>query len=175
LVLELESGAALTFRDVRKFGKVEWLAPGAASARLDKLGPDALTLTRATLAAGLRERRAPIKTALLDQRLVAGIGNIYADEALFAAGVAPTRPAGSLSPAELAALTDAIRRILRTSVRRGGSTINDYLRPDGELGGYQDWHQVYGRTGEPCPRCQAPLARLVLGARSSHYCPRCQR
>ena len=175
LVLGLSGKKAITFRDVRKFGKVEWIERAASSPRLDKLGPDALDVTAAILEAGFRGRKAPVKAALLDQSVLAGVGNIYADEALFSASVAPTRPASSLDASELKALATAVRRILRTSVKRGGSTINDYIQPDGELGGYQNWHRVYGKDGEPCPTCRTPLSRLVIGGRSSHFCARCQR
>ncbi|HSC89439.1 MAG TPA: bifunctional DNA-formamidopyrimidine glycosylase/DNA-(apurinic or apyrimidinic site) lyase [Polyangiaceae bacterium] len=175
LVLGLSGGRLITFRDVRKFGKVEWIAPGATSGRLDKLGPDALEADWKTLELGFAGRRVAVKSALLDQSVLAGVGNIYADEALFAARVAPTRAASSLSPGELRKLAREVRAILERSVAHGGSTINDYVQPDGELGGFQDWHRVYGRTNEPCPRCRQPIARLVLGGRSSHFCPNCQK
>lgn len=174
LTLGLSGQKTVSFRDVRKFGKVEWIAPGHSSPRLDKLGPDALDATRAQLEDGFRARRVAVKSALLDQKVLAGVGNIYADEALFAARISPLRPASSLSADELTRLARQVRRILKTSVERGGSTINDYIQPDGELGGYQNWHRVYGKTGEPCPRCKAPLVRVVVGGRSSHFCPKCQ-
>lgn len=175
VVFHLKSHGSITFRDVRKFGKIEWIAAGQSSPRLDKLGPDALSISAALLQRGLQGRRLAIKSALLDQSLLAGVGNIYADEALFQARISPLRPAASLQREEVTRLAQQIRRILRTSVRQGGSTINDYLQPDGQWGGYQNWHQVYGKTGEPCPLCATPLARVVLGARSSHFCPACQK
>jgi len=174
LVLELRRGR-ITFRDVRKFGKVEWIAPGASSPRLDKLGPDALDIRPAVFAAALRKRRAPIKTALLSQDVLAGVGNIYADEALFAAKIAPTRPSASLSLPEARRLLVLVKRLLEKAIASGGSTVNDYLRPSGELGGFQDFHRVYGKAGEACPRCGTPILRLVLSGRSTHHCPTCQR
>lgn len=172
--LMLDSGRELTFRDVRKFGKVEWVGAGRSSARLDKLGPDALQIVPRVLLARLAQRAIPIKSALLDQGILAGVGNIYADEALYRSRIAPTRPARDLSLAEVTRLVRDLRAILTASIAGGGSTINDYLKPDGELGGYQDWHQVYGKTELPCPRCKRPIARIVLGGRSTHFCAKCQ-
>jgi formamidopyrimidine-DNA glycosylase len=174
LRLQLSDGKGLFFRDVRKFGKVEWLAPGQSSRRLDKLGPDALTVTLAPFHTRLAARKIPIKQALLDQSILAGVGNIYADEALFAARILPERKSHTLNLAEARRLLSEVKRVLNKSILHGGSTINDYLQPDGELGGYQNWHRVYGRTAEPCPRCRTPISRVVLGGRSSHYCSVCQ-
>jgi len=170
-----DGGPDVFFRDVRKFGKVQLLARNEACARLDRLGEDALAARGVTLCAATRKRRAAIKTVLLDQAVLAGIGNIYADEALFAAGIRPTRPAARLGADECEALAGAVRRVLRRAITTGGSSISDYVRPDGSDGGYQDERQVYGRTGEPCPRCGKPIRRLVIGARSAHFCPGCQR
>jgi len=175
LVLELPKGKAITFRDVRKFGKVEWIAEGASSPRLDKLGPDALTIRPAEFLAALAARRAPIKTTLLSQDVLAGVGNIYADEALFAARIGPLRPAASLSSVEAKRLLGVVQRLLERAIESGGSTINDYLKPSGELGGFQDFHKVYGKTGERCPRCKGEIVRVVLGGRATHHCAHCQR
>ncbi len=163
------------FRDERKFGKVQLLAAGEPSPRVDRLGPDALAARAAHLFAASRGRRVPIKMLLLDQAVLAGVGNIYADEALFLAGVRPRRRAGLVSRAEYEALAAAVRRVLRRAIAAGGSSIDDYLRPDGSEGAYQDERHVYGREGEPCTRCGATIRRVVLGQRSSHYCPGCQR
>jgi formamidopyrimidine-DNA glycosylase len=165
----------IAFRDVRRFGKVQLLTPGARSARLDRLGPDALGASGPALFAATRGRRAAIKTLLLDQSVLAGVGNIYADEALFVARVRPARRAGRVTRKECDGLADAIRRVLQEGIAAGGSTISDFVSPYGNEGRYQDDHQVYGREGEACPRCRIPIRRLVLGQRSSHYCPRCQR
>ncbi|OQX68354.1 MAG: DNA-formamidopyrimidine glycosylase [Sorangiineae bacterium NIC37A_2] len=173
--LGLDSGTELVFRDVRKFGKVEWVRPGGSSARLARLGPDALEIGLGPFYERLQSRAIPMKSALLDQSILAGVGNIYADEALYQARIVPTRRARDVTRAEAATLLRAIRSILRASIRGGGSTINDYLQPDGELGGFQNWHKVYGKGGAPCPRCKTVLSRVVLGGRSTHFCARCQR
>jgi formamidopyrimidine-DNA glycosylase len=175
LVLRFEdAGPEVYFRDVRKFGKVALLEPGEPSARLARLGPDALGVTGTRLFAATRGRTAAIKTLLLDQRVVAGVGNIYADEALFLAGVRPARRAGRVSRAECERIARALRRVLSRSIETGGSSISDYVAPDGSDGAYQDERRVYARTGEPCQACGTPVRRSVLGARSTHWCPRCQ-
>jgi formamidopyrimidine-DNA glycosylase len=170
-----DDGPKLYFRDVRKFGKVEWLARGALSARLDKLGVDALIAVGKDLYEPLRKRRIPIKTVLLDQSVLAGVGNIYADEALFIAKVNPLRRADKVKPAECDALVKAVQRVMLRSIETGGSSISDYVRPDGERGRYQDERNVYSRTDEPCRVCNTPIKRRVLGQRSTHYCPSCQK
>lgn len=176
LALEFEDGAPrVFFRDVRKFGKVRLLAPGQSDPRLDKLGPDALSIDGATLFAGARGRRVAIKTVLLAQAVVAGVGNIYADEALFLARIRPKRAAGRLTRRECDALAAALRRVLLRSIETGGSSISDYVAPDGADGAYQDERRVYARAGEPCPECGARIRRVVIAARSSHFCPVCQR
>lgn len=163
------------FRDVRKFGKVRWLPRGASDPRLDKLGPDALDTTGPALYEATRGRKAAIKIVLLDQQVIAGVGNIYADEALFRAQIRPRRSARSLTRRECEALAGAVRAVLLRSIETGGSSISDYVRPDGSDGGYQNERRVYARSGEPCHSCGQAIARVVLGARSTHYCPRCQR
>ena len=169
-----DDGPDVFFRDVRKFGKVQLLASGERCARLDRLGPDALGVRADVLYAATRRRRAFVKTLLLDQSVLAGVGNIYADEALFLSGVRPTRRSDRLGREECRRLAAAVRRVLRRSIETGGSSISDYVRPDGSDGGYQDERRAYGRTGEPCPRCKAAIRRVVLGGRATHYCPRCQ-
>jgi formamidopyrimidine-DNA glycosylase len=170
-----DGGPEVWMRDARKFGKVLWLAAGASDARLDRLGPDALEATGAALFAASRGRRVAVKSFLLDQAVLAGVGNIYADEALFGAGVRPTRAAGRVTRAEWERIAGALRRVLARSIETGGSSISDYVAPDGADGAYQDERRVYDRAGEPCLACGTPIRRRVIGARSSHYCPRCQR
>jgi formamidopyrimidine-DNA glycosylase len=170
-----DGGPDLFFRDVRKFGKVQLLGPGERSQRLARLGRDALRASGARLLAATRGRRAPIKALLLDQAVLAGVGNIYADEALYLAGVRPSRPAGRLDERECARLAAGLRRVLRRSIATGGSSISDYVQPDGRDGSYQDERRVYGRGGERCRACAARIRRIVIGQRSAHYCPRCQR
>lgn len=169
-----DAGPQLYFRDVRKFGKVEWLARGAHSARLDKLGVDALTACGADLYRAAHKRKVAIKTVLLDQAVLAGVGNIYADEALFLAGVHPVRRANRVKPAECDAIVSAVQRVMLRSIETGGSSISDYVRPDGDRGRYQDERRVYAREDEPCFVCATPIERRVLGQRSTHFCPTCQ-
>ncbi len=176
LVLEFEDGKEpVLFRDVRKFGKVRWLAKDQGDPRLDKLGVDALEVSGTHLFASSRSRKAAVKTFLLDQGVLAGVGNIYADEALFRAHVRPTRPASSLTRKECNALAAAIVKVLLRSIETGGSSISDYVQPDGTDGAYQDERCVYARSSEPCLVCGTPITRIVVGARSTHYCARCQR
>jgi formamidopyrimidine-DNA glycosylase len=174
LVLRLSGRKVVSFRDVRKFGKVEWIPKGKSSKRLDKLGPDALTVDDKYLYEQFRRRRIAIKSALLNQQVLAGVGNIYADEALFHARVRPTALSYRLTRKQVERIAHEVKTVLRRAVKAGGSTINDYLQPDGALGGFQDWHQVYGKGGHPCPQCRAPIVRLVLGGRSTHFCGTCQ-
>lgn len=175
LKLSVSQSATITFRDVRKFGKVEYLPPGQSSARLDRLGPDALSIDADALGRSLARRSVPIKTALLDQSVLAGVGNIYADEALFDARVRPSRPANRLGSRTITRLLSSVQTVLLASIEGGGSTVNDYLKPDGTLGGYQDWHRVYGKRGQPCPRCSTPLSHSTHAGRSTHFCKKCQR
>lgn len=170
-----DGGQDLVFRDVRRFGRVEWLAPGRSSARLDRLGPDALVATDEHLWLATRRRTAPIKSLLLDQSVMAGVGNIYADEALFRARVRPTRSSRKVTLRECVSLMAEIRKVLLRSIETGGSSISDYVRPDGSDGEFQDERAVYARTGEPCPDCGTAISRLVIGQRSSHFCRRCQK
>jgi formamidopyrimidine-DNA glycosylase len=170
-----DAGPQLFFRDTRKFGKVQLLRAGEASVRLDKLGVDALAATGAALHAKARKRGAPIKTVLLDQAVLAGVGNIYADEALFLSAIRPTRPARKLSAADCGRVVAAAQRVMLRSIETGGSSISDYIQPDGRDGGYQDERRVYARAGQPCLTCGAKIRRIVLGQRSSFFCPRCQK
>jgi formamidopyrimidine-DNA glycosylase len=154
---------------------VQLLEKGERSARLDKLGTDALAITGEALFAATRGRSAAIKTLLLDQAIVAGTGNIYADEALFLAGVRPRRRAGRVTREECERIADGLRHVMLRSIETGGSSISDYVAPDGSDGAYQDERRVYARTGEPCSVCGTTIRRTVLGQRSAHWCPSCQR
>jgi len=170
-----DDGEAVYMRDVRKFGKVLWLAPGATSPRLERLGVDALEVSGELLFGASRKRVVAVKNLLLDQSLVAGVGNIYADEALFLAGVRPTRRAGRVSRREYQEIADGLLRVLRRSIETGGSSISDYVAPDGSDGAYQSERRVYARKGDACVTCSTPIKRIVVGQRGTHYCPRCQR
>lgn len=172
LVVTLDSQSQLRFVDPRRFGEIRWLgrSPDEAS-----LGPEPLSMTRATFAKQLSGTKRAIKVALLDQTVVAGIGNIYADESLHAAGISPLVPARELDPNQIALLTKSIKAVLRKAIRAGGSTLRDYVNGRGEAGGFQSRHRVYDREGKPCGRCKTSIERIVLGGRSTHFCPKCQR
>lgn len=169
-----DEGPDVYFRDVRKFGKVELLRPGERAQRLERLGVDALEASGEQLFRQARRRTLQVKNLLLNQRVIAGIGNIYADEALFAAGIRPTRRAGRLTRSECERIVVGLQEIMHRSIESGGTTIRDFVAPDGSDGGYQDDRKVYARTGEPCRRCSTPIRRTVIGQRSTHFCPRCQ-
>jgi formamidopyrimidine-DNA glycosylase len=171
----LDNGASLCFVDLRKFGTM-WLVDDE-SLVWAKLGPDALSeeFTPAYLQALLKRRSAPVKAALLDQAAMAGIGNIYADEALFRAGISPKRAANSLSKKRVAGLHEAIRETLEVALGDRGSSFRDYLDPSGREGGHHLKVKVFRRTGEPCYVCGTPIKRVRLGGRSTHFCPKCQR
>jgi formamidopyrimidine-DNA glycosylase len=177
-VISLDNGADVAYRDVRRFGTWLLLEPGELAPYLEvRLGeePLAAAFTPEALAEGLASRRAPVKAALLDQRTVAGMGNIYADEALWHAEIDPRRPAGSLTPTEVERLHQGIRIALGAGIARQGATLRDYRLPDGESGGMQLEFQVYGRAGEPCLRCESEIAKTRIAGRGSSYCPTCQR
>jgi formamidopyrimidine-DNA glycosylase len=175
LIWSLADSTRIVFRDPRRFGGI-WLLPDrdALDARWADLGPDALGVTTSDLVSALGTSSRAVKPALLDQRAVAGVGNIYADESLFEAGIAPTRPCRSLSESDWAHLATAIRSVMERAVLARGSTLRDYRLPDGSAGGAAAGHRVYGRGGKPCPTCDRPLNRLVLAQRSTCWCPFCQ-
>jgi formamidopyrimidine-DNA glycosylase len=184
VILGADDGTVVYFNDARRFGLVT-LVKSAQLARhplLNGLGLEPLApgFGAAALARALRGRKTSIKAALLDQRIVAGIGNIYASEALFKAGVSPRRAAGGLGAARCARLAEAIKDVLKRAIAAGGSTLRDHRQPDGELGYFQHDFAVYGRAGEPCPGCdcgpeEGGIKRIVQGARATFYCPRRQR
>lgn len=176
-VVTLDDGRHIVYRDVRRFGTWRLLEPEAVEPYLSvRLGVEPLEprFTVAWLAGRLAGRRAPIKAAILDQRTVAGLGNIYADEALWRARIHALRPAGELDPDEIRRLHRAIRVALRHGIARQGATLNDYRRPNGERGAMQHEFHVYGRGGEPCARCGTPIAKTRAGGRGTWFCPRCQ-
>jgi formamidopyrimidine-DNA glycosylase len=176
--LALDTGDAVGYRDVRRFGTWELLDAEHLRPYLDtRLGPEPLgsSFTASRLASLAAGRTTPVKAFLLDQRRVAGVGNIYADEALWRARVHPLRPVGELDRDEIARLHRALRAALRKGIARQGSTLRDYVTPDGNGGAMQDEFHVYGRLGEPCDRCGRPIARIVVAGRGTWFCPRCQR
>ena len=168
-VLQLASGRELRFVDPRRFGRLSviegFLAPGA----------EPLEISFENFAKLFRRRKSPIKSALLNQALLSGVGNIYADEALFRAGIRPRRRAASLTRDDLRKLHQALKRVLKEAIRLGGSSISNYVDSNGDEGFFQIKHRVYGREGKPCLVCKTPIKRIVIAGRSSHYCPRCQR
>jgi formamidopyrimidine-DNA glycosylase len=173
-VLELDDGTRIAYRDLRRFGTWTLLEPDEAEEYLAiRVGPEPLArgFTAAFLARRLDGRRAPVKAAILDQRTVAGLGNIYADEALWHARIHPLRPAGSITGEEIAALRNGIRSALRRGIRRQGADLGDGTYAGGRM---QREFRVYGRAGEPCDRCGTPIERTRAGGRGTWYCPRCQ-
>ena len=176
-VVRLDDGSDVAYRDVRRFGTWLLLEAGELDDYMSaRLGSEPLErgFTARRLTDRLRNRRAPIKAALLDQRTLAGMGNIYADEALWRARVHPLRPAGELDPDEIVRLTKAVKDALRAGVARQGATLRDYSTPDGGRGRMQHEFKAYGRTGEPCDRCGTPIEKTRVAGRGTWYCPACQ-
>jgi len=177
-VVRLDDGSDVAYRDVRRFGTWLLLEPEEVEAYVDeRVGrePLAEAYRAKHLAEKLHGRRAPVKAAILDQRTVAGVGNIYADEALWRARIHPLTPAAALGPEEVKALYRGVRESLRAGIRRQGSTLRDYRLPNGEEGGAQHEFKVYGRGGEPCGRCGTPIDKIRVAGRGTWYCPTCQR
>jgi formamidopyrimidine-DNA glycosylase len=181
IVLEMDSGARITFNDARRFGAMDLVATDAAETHwlLAGLGPEPLgnAFDEDYLVARLRGRNTPVKAALLDQRVVAGLGNIYVCETLHRAGISPRRKAGRIAEARVRALVPVIRQVLAEAVEAGGSSLRDYRQADGELGYFQHAFRVYDREGGPCvtPGCGGTVTRIVQSGRSSFFCPACQR
>jgi len=180
VTMELDDGRRLIFQDARKFGRL-WLVTDPAPI-LAHLGPEPFdpAFTSEHFGARLQNRTASIKALLLDQSIVAGVGNIYADEALFHARIHPMRAAGGLNASEVATLHNAIRQVLTAGIAKagsslGGSSLQNYSRPGGAPGGFQEEFQVFRRTGQPCRQCGAPVARIVVAQRGTHFCPHCQQ
>lgn len=171
----LDDGATLRFTDLRKFGRL-WLID-SQSRLLDKIGPEPLSegFALELLAKALRNRKAPVKSIILDQRRIAGIGNIYADEALFHAGVLPMRLGGELTEEEVKRLHTGIRTVLLRGVESRGASFRDYVDAEGQSGSMQMYVKVFRRTGRPCYVCSTAIERSRVGGRSTHYCPSCQR
>jgi formamidopyrimidine-DNA glycosylase len=180
VVLTLDNGARITFNDARRFGAMDLIATDRADGHplLAGLGPEPFgnDFDETRLVARLKGRATPIKSALLDQRVVAGLGNIYVCETLFRAGVHPARRAGDLPAPRVAGLVPVIRQVLTEAIGAGGSSLRDYRQSDGELGYFQHRFQVYGREGAPCrtPGCTGTIGRIVQSGRSSFFCPLCQ-
>jgi formamidopyrimidine-DNA glycosylase len=182
-ILTLDSEQELRFIDPRRFGRLSLHHPPCTQpatsnqqpATYQGPGREPLTIPLADFTALFRNRRTPIKAALLNQSLLHGVGNIYADEALFLAGIRPRRQAARLTRAELTRLRTALIRVLRHAIRLGGSSVSDYVDADGVRGFFQLRHKVYQRTGQPCLVCDTPIQRITLAGRSTHFCPSCQK
>ncbi len=181
VVLHMEGGGRITFNDARRFGAMD-LMPTAGTEEhwlIRDLGPEPLgnAFSAPYLAGRFRGKRTPVKSALLDQGIVAGLGNIYVCEALYRAGIHPARHAGRIGPGRIGALVPIIRDVLTEAIAAGGSSLRDHRQASGELGYFQHDFAVYGREGQPCrtPGCDAPVRRIVQSGRSTFYCPRCQR
>jgi len=175
-VLRLGSGRELRFVDPRRFGRLAVVRPETKDgARFNAPGREPLTTGIEDFVALFHGRKTPIKSALLNQKLLSGVGNIYADEALFRASVRPRRQAASLTRSEFEKLRSGLRQVLRHAIRLGGSSVSDYVDADGREGFFQLKHRVYGREGQPCLVCGTPIKRVIIAGRSSHYCPHCQK
>ena len=177
---DLDNGEKLLFEDMRVFGRIWYIPKGKTFEEiiptLAELGPEPLDDSGPEqLAQALKKRSQSIKTALLDQTVIAGIGNIYADECLYLAKIHPLRPARDVSAAELKVLRRKISFVLRQAIELGGSTLRNYTDSSGVNGNYQSSSLVYGRAGQPCRTCKTPIARLKIAGRSAHFCPKCQR
>jgi formamidopyrimidine-DNA glycosylase len=170
-ILKLASGRELRFVDPRRFGRLSVASAGNFEAG----GVEPLEADLDRFLELFRGRKTPIKSALLSQKLLRGVGNIYADESLFRAGLRPRRRASAITRDQLAKLLASVKEVLREAIALGGSSISDYVDADGEEGFFQLQHRVYGREGEPCLVCKTPIKRIVIAGRSSHYCPKCQK
>lgn len=181
VVIDMEDGAKLEFNDPRRFGYMDLIKESELEAHpfFKAMGPEPLGnhFHESYLKSALAKKKAPIKAALLDQRVVAGLGNIYVVEALHRAGIAPSKPSGSISVPRLDKLFHAIRAVLEEAIEAGGSTLSDYAQVNGAQGGFQHRFRVYGREGEACPTkdCGGTIKRAVHSGRSTFWCPRCQR
>ncbi len=171
-VLHLLDGREVRFVDPRRFGRIGIVEVGT---QYQGPGAEPLTISQQDFAALFRGRKTPIKAALLNQSLLHGVGNIYADESLFRAGIRPKRHAGRLTRTELERLRGSLQTVLRHAIELGGSSVSDYVDADGVRGFFQLEHRVYGRTGQPCRVCGAPVQRIVVGGRSTHFCKNCQK
>jgi formamidopyrimidine-DNA glycosylase len=170
----LDDGRELRYTDVRRFGRMFVAAEPESAAFQSRLGIEPLELSLEQFCQRFGSRRVRIKAMLLDQSVLRGVGNIYADESLFQAGIHPARIAGNLTHEQLTTLFHAVRDILATAIRLRGSSVSDYVDSEGKRGTFQQLHQVYQRTGEPCLKCGKAIERVIVAGRSSHFCPQCQ-
>jgi formamidopyrimidine-DNA glycosylase len=174
-LFELDGDSLLVYDDIRQFGRIEWSQHGEIPERIAALGPEPLRISADEFISRLRARSTKVKPLLLDQSFLAGMGNIYVDEALFRAKIHPITPAKRISKSKAAGLHRAIVEVLRVAIEHRGSSISDYVDADGQRGGFQSMHQAYGREGKPCVRCETMIRRIVVAQRGTHYCPACQK
>lgn len=179
VILKTDAGMRVRFNDARRFGMMDIMETETARQHklLVHLGHEPLSrsFTAKSLLAAIQTRKTAIKTAIMDQEVVVGVGNIYASEALFMAGIHPKRSASTVKQAEAEKLVEAIKKVLKRAIEKGGSTLRDYVQADGELGYFQHEFAVYGRKGEPCKNCKKPLEHMTIGARSTFFCVNCQK
>ncbi len=181
VVIDMENGARITFNDPRRFGAIDLITTASAETHmlLAKLGPEPLgnDFHESYLVESLQGKNTPIKSALLDQRIIAGLGNIYVCETLFRCGISPRRKAGNISKSRVQTLVPVIRKVLKDAIEAGGSSLKDFRQADGELGYFQHSFDVYDREGHPCrtPGCNGTIARITQSGRSTFHCPQCQR
>jgi formamidopyrimidine-DNA glycosylase len=171
-IFTLDSGT-LQYDDPRQFGRIEYGLE--LPARVQALGPEPLEIPFEDFAAALKKRKSSIKAVLLNQAVVRGVGNIYADETLFRAGVAPKRIASTLKRDRVKKIYDAMREVLTEAIASRGSSVSNYVDAEGRKGSFQQAHRVYQRTGEPCVKCKTPIKRILVAQRGTHYCPKCQK
>ena len=172
-LLGIEGGLTLLYNDIRQFGRLEWAE--RLPARLERLGPEPLEISEEEFVLRFRSRRSMVKSLLLNQSFLRGLGNIYVDEALFRARIHPRAQSHRLRRDRAASLHRAIVKVLTESIEHGGSSVSDYVASDGRRGSFQLRHNVYRRTGRPCPACGAAIRRILVASRGTHFCPRCQR
>jgi formamidopyrimidine-DNA glycosylase len=172
VIASLQSGREIRFVDPRRFGRT-WVITDDAG--FEAGGAEPLDIGFDAFAKLFRRRKTPIKSALLNQKLLRGVGNIYADESLFRAGIRPRRSAASLTLKDLRRLYDSVQQVLKEAIAAGGSSIADYVDAEGAPGFFQIQHRVYGREGQPCVVCKTPVKRIVVAGRGTHYCPKCQK
>jgi len=175
VTLVLDDGRELRYIDPRRFGRMAYLAGEALTAELLRFGAEPLLVAAEEFSRRIQGSRARIKALLLDQRVLRGVGNIYADESLWSARIHPARSGASLKSAELEILRKALQKILRKAIQMRGSSISDFVDAEGIAGDYQQHHKAYGREGEKCFRCGAKIKRIIVAGRSTHFCPVCQR
>jgi formamidopyrimidine-DNA glycosylase len=176
MIMKLDN-RELCYADVRRFGFIHYMKTSRVNKAeyVARLGPDALSISTDEFIGAVKSRNRPIKAALLDQTVISGLGNIYSDEALFDAGIRPSRKASNVSKNRLRLLEKNIKMVLRKAIMARGSSVSDFVDGSGRKGSYQSHHKVYGRTGDPCFNCGMDIRRVVIAGRSSHFCPRCQR